>query len=463
MGWDVNSVGFPMTLTTPNAPCPISLPSSPLPTIPRSPAHLSRVCPKDHTCGTFLTVTRTLPRRTLVSGIADMSGEQSISQVKAMVMSYDDNGKKWMPSGGTPGFSNVHLYENVNGSYRVVGHHSQTRQVVINCSIPKGLVYHEATPMFHQWRFNQHIYGLNFVSEEDAAVFSAAIKGALCTLDTGSTPTPSFIPPVQAASSQNPPNTRRANGTETAEQGTGQSPIPQPPPLPPQATPAHYAVPKPQSVSQAPPAPPPLPNSSGIPTPPAPPPLPSSVGGGGSAPPPPPPLPTSLMRGGGGDASGGLASALASAKLKKVTKPDEGSGSGGSSSSVGSTTAGGGGGNLMQEMSEMLKRRRKTVAKSLPQDNAEVPDEGESNIRQNADGAGRRRDSPAGMITRAKPAEMGVGNGESRRVGGRDELTQNCDYNRLKQDIMDDVRRELQTMKEEIIAAIRSELGKINT
>uniref|UniRef100_A0A8C4X0A6 WH1 domain-containing protein n=1 Tax=Eptatretus burgeri TaxID=7764 RepID=A0A8C4X0A6_EPTBU len=122
-------------------------------------------------------------------------GEQSIGQVKAIVLLYDDNSKKWMPSGGVQGFSLVHLYENVNGSYRIVGHHCQTRQVVINFSIPKGLNYHEATPTFHQWRFKQLVYGLNFGSEEDAAVFSAAVKGALCTLDTGRFPASTAFTP----------------------------------------------------------------------------------------------------------------------------------------------------------------------------------------------------------------------------------------------------------------------------
>ncbi|KAJ8355401.1 hypothetical protein SKAU_G00181950 [Synaphobranchus kaupii] len=37
------------------------------------------------------------------------------------------------------------------------------------------------------------------------------------------------------------------------------------------------------------------------------------------------------------------------------------------------------------------------------------------------------------------------------------------DYDRLKQDILDEMRKELTKLKEELIDAIREELGKSNT
>ena len=50
------------------------------------------------------------------------SMEHSICQVYACVMLYDDSRKQWMPSGGTPGMSRVHIYQHQsNNSYRVVG------------------------------------------------------------------------------------------------------------------------------------------------------------------------------------------------------------------------------------------------------------------------------------------------------------------------------------------------------
>lgn len=54
------------------------------------------------------------------------------------------------------------------------------QQVVINCSIPRGLNYHKARPNFHQWRDpKQQVYGLNFAALDEAEAFAAAIEAAL--------------------------------------------------------------------------------------------------------------------------------------------------------------------------------------------------------------------------------------------------------------------------------------------
>lgn len=68
-------------------------------------------------------------------------------------------------------------------------------QVVINCAIPKGLKYNQATQTFHQWRDARQVYGLNFGSKEDANVFASAMMHALEVLnsqDTGSCSFPCF-------------------------------------------------------------------------------------------------------------------------------------------------------------------------------------------------------------------------------------------------------------------------------
>uniref|UniRef100_A0A3P9GZT3 WH1 domain-containing protein n=1 Tax=Oryzias latipes TaxID=8090 RepID=A0A3P9GZT3_ORYLA len=52
-------------------------------------------------------------------------------------------------------------------------------EVVINCAIPKGLKYNQATQTFHQWRDARQVYGLNFGSKEDANVFASAMMHAL--------------------------------------------------------------------------------------------------------------------------------------------------------------------------------------------------------------------------------------------------------------------------------------------
>lgn len=52
-------------------------------------------------------------------------------------------------------------------------------QVVMNCPIVKGLKYNQATPNFHQWRDARQVWGLNFGSKEDAALFASAMTSAL--------------------------------------------------------------------------------------------------------------------------------------------------------------------------------------------------------------------------------------------------------------------------------------------
>ncbi|KAG5844056.1 hypothetical protein ANANG_G00157390 [Anguilla anguilla] len=131
--------------------------------------------------------------------------ESSICQARATVMIYDDANKKWVPAGtGTQTFSRVQIYHNPSSNaFRVVGRKLQAdQQVVINCPIVKGLKYNQATPSFHQWRDARQVWGLNFGSKEDAALFANGMMHALEVLsamaDTGST-----LPrPVQNGPSQ---------------------------------------------------------------------------------------------------------------------------------------------------------------------------------------------------------------------------------------------------------------------
>ncbi|XP_070330550.1 protein enabled homolog isoform X13 [Odocoileus virginianus] len=114
--------------------------------------------------------------------------EQSICQARAAVMVYDDANKKWVPAGGSTGFSRVHIYHHTgNNTFRVVGRKIQDHQVVINCAIPKGLKYNQATQTFHQWRDARQVYGLNFGSKEDANVFASAMMHALEVLNSQET------------------------------------------------------------------------------------------------------------------------------------------------------------------------------------------------------------------------------------------------------------------------------------
>ncbi|OTF73121.1 Enabled-like protein, partial [Euroglyphus maynei] len=99
--------------------------------------------------------------------------ETSITSARASVMIYDDTNKKWLPSGTSSGLSRVHIYHNIqNNSFRVVGRKIQDHEVVINCAILKNLKYNQATPIFHQWRENRQVHGLNFSSKDEADAFA---------------------------------------------------------------------------------------------------------------------------------------------------------------------------------------------------------------------------------------------------------------------------------------------------
>ncbi|TMS12407.1 Protein enabled-like protein [Larimichthys crocea] len=116
-----------------------------------------------------------LSQRCVLASKMEIHREQSICQARAAVMVYDDANKKWVPAGGSTGFSRVHIYHHTgNNAFRVVGRKIQDHQVVINCAIPKGLKYNQATQTFHQWRDARQVYGLNFGSKEDANLLSVA-------------------------------------------------------------------------------------------------------------------------------------------------------------------------------------------------------------------------------------------------------------------------------------------------
>lgn len=109
-----------------------------------------------------------------------MSSEQSIIGARASVMIYDENLKKWIPSGNSCGLSKVQIFHHIqNNTFRVVGRKLQDHEVVINCSIVKGLKYNQATATFHQWRDSKYVYGLNFSSQQDAENFARAMMHTL--------------------------------------------------------------------------------------------------------------------------------------------------------------------------------------------------------------------------------------------------------------------------------------------
>ncbi|KAM9359273.1 vasodilator-stimulated phosphoprotein isoform 4-T4 [Symphorus nematophorus] len=387
--------------------------------------------------------------------------ESSICQARATVMIYDDGNKKWLPAGAGPqAFSRVQIYHNpTNNAFRIVGRKMQTdQQVVINCPIVRGLKYNQATPNFHQWRDARQVWGLNFGSKEDAALFANGMAHALEVLNSMADAGYATLPrPVSNGPSPEELEQRRLEQQRLEQQERERQererqererqererlererqaaavPIPPAPPAP--------GIPIPPPAPPPPPGPPP---ASGIPPPPGPPP---------AGPPPAPPLPAAGGGGGGGGLGGGLAAALAGAKLRKVSKEDGGGGApiGRADSSRSSNSSiGGGGGDLMGEMSAILARRRKAAdtGEKPPvktQDNDDSEPQGQSDTL--------RRPWEKSSMTRAKPA------GNSNDGGGMDD----SDLEKMKQEILEEVRKELQKVKEEIIGAFIQELQKRNT
>lgn len=82
----------------------------------------------------------------LIIIIINYFSETSIASARASVMIYDDNSKKWIPSGSSSGLSKVHIFKHViNNTFRVVGRKLQDHEVTfmfkVVCLILKINVY----------------------------------------------------------------------------------------------------------------------------------------------------------------------------------------------------------------------------------------------------------------------------------------------------------------------------------
>ncbi|XP_078517015.1 vasodilator-stimulated phosphoprotein isoform X2 [Lissotriton helveticus] len=389
--------------------------------------------------------------------------ETVICTSRATVMQYDDGNKKWVPAGtGPQAFSRVQIFHNpATNAFRVVGRKVQPdQQVVINCAITKGLKYNQATPNFHQWRDARLVWGLNFGSKEDAAQFASGMLQALEVLESSAGVVPNII---QNGSSSEDLEQQRRQQLERDQlerecrvsiAGTSVVPASGGSPLPPGPPPAPGPPP--------PPGPPPL--SGGPPAPPAgPPPPPGGPPPAASGlPPPAPPLP--VVHGSGESVSaGGLAAALAGAKLRKVVKQEENASALISPATAAKTdgsrtSSAGGGGGLMQEMNAMLARRKKLTQlgdKPAPKKEKEEPtgnDDSElSTQSQPGDIVRRPWEKNSSTLPRMKSA-----------AGSSEPLTctDDSELERVKQDILDEVKKELQKVKDEIIEAFVQELRK---
>nr|XP_046267489.1 vasodilator-stimulated phosphoprotein-like [Scatophagus argus] len=397
-------------------------------------------------------------------------GESSVCQVRATVMLYDDTNKRWVPAGSdSPSFSRVQIYHNpTTNTFRVVGRKMQAdQQVVINCPIIKGMKYNQATPNFHQWRDLKQVWGLNFGSKEDAACFANSMMHALealsAPMDTGpaqNEPTAQEMEHQKRLARQRQEQQEKERLERDRQASASAPPAPPAPPTPPAAPPA----------APPPPGPPP---SSG-PCPPAPPPPPPPPGG--MVPPAPPPPPAGGSGGGAGGGGNSLAAGLAGAKLRKTVK-DEGEAA--PAPKPASSAGGGGGGDLMGEMSAILARRRKAadnpVAKKVDprNDNSdsspskfsgsgdinEKPKEKSVTISRSKSSTNNQRDSSPSSSSAITPSSnssttyrMKVAKKNSEDAGS------DTDMERIKQEILEEVTKELHKVKDEIIKALIQEL-----
>ncbi|XP_036397975.1 enah/Vasp-like a isoform X2 [Megalops cyprinoides] len=234
-----------------------------------------------------------------------------------------------------------------------------------------------------------------------------------------------------------------------------------------QATPnSSAAVPPghPSVLSVAPPIATPAPVSAGGPPPPPPPPGPPPPSTG--APPPPPPLPAGGGPGGQGEeAPSGLAAALAGAKLRRVQRPEDGGSSGAKSDANRTSGGAGGGGGLMEEMNALLARRRKAATQTeKPGDKKEEESQNEdpNSPITRAPGQANSTDPVKKPWDRANSADKSSLVSRVRPIGSTSD-TDALDFDRMKQEILEEVVRELHKVKDEIIDAIRHELSRIST
>lgn len=180
----------------------------------------------------------------------------------------------------------------------------------------------------------------------------------------------------------------------------------------------------------------------------------------------------------------GLAAAIAGAKLRKVSRVEDASfPSGGNTIGVNlassKTDAGrgngplplGGSSGLMEEMSALLARRRRIAEKGSTVDSEQKEDKNEESepvtskpsststpepTRKPWERTNTMNGSKSPVISRPKSAP-------SSQPSANGVQTEGLDYDRLKQDILDEMRKELTKLKEELIDAIRQELSKSNT
>lgn len=427
--------------------------------------------------------------------------EHAIVSAKASVMIYDDTSKKWMPAGGGANqISKVQIFQHATyGTFRVVGRKCQGHDVVINCNIIRGLKYNQATPTFHQWRDQRHVYGLNFASKEDAEAFAHAMLAALDQLNKQIQNGPELgdytdhTPRIKDNREEYQQHKRSdsrgrepvygtissGGGSQHWENGGNTPPpavVPQVPPVPraPAPPPAAPAPPPTQSIPVAPGAPPaappisnipqapPPPAISSAPAPPAAPPVPVAPSGplppAAPAAPPAPVLPASSANSTAAPPAPeppSLAAALQNATLRKVKKPEDKSTMNNLEKSE-PAPGPAGHGDMMSEMQKKLQKRRE-LAEGRSDDTIQTSNNNSNFRRPSLNATAKTNGSESPKPTRVNRLQSLTGQENVTLTSGTDS-TSATDLDGLKQEILSEIRKEMAKMKQDIIEAIKMEL-----
>eukprot|EP01117_Protostelium_nocturnum_P018113 TRINITY_DN750_c0_g1_i9.p1 TRINITY_DN750_c0_g1~~TRINITY_DN750_c0_g1_i9.p1 ORF type:complete len:350 (+),score=109.77 TRINITY_DN750_c0_g1_i9:246-1295(+) len=346
--------------------------------------------------------------------------EKSVFSAKAVVYMFDTNTKKWAPTEHGNEFCRVDMYENTQtGGHRVIARLVKPpNPVLINSNVSKDTVYTRLSETFHQWSDPRQIYGLNFGTKEDATTFSAGFEQTVTKLKSAGTATlrAPIAPPAALSAPAGPP--------------AG-------PPAPPAAPAAPAAPPGPPAPPSAPPGPP---------APPSAPPAPAPGGGSGGTP--------------GRGAL--LASIQQGAKLKKAVTVDK-SGPILKEEKKAAADSGGGGGGAGGMMAAMMAQRNKMLAGGAkksseppaPAPKADPPTPRSTPVPSSPAPTPAPTPAPAPVkAAPAAPAKFGT-IGRTATTQGASELN-TPELKALKEEILSEVRAELNKVKEEILSALRS-------
>ncbi|EJD76592.1 hypothetical protein LOAG_16475 [Loa loa] len=430
--------------------------------------------------------------------------ESTVAVAMADVMMYDDATKQWLsPDGSSEAVrSQVQILHNVQtNAFRIVGTRWLDGQWILNCNIYERLRYKPATPTFHQWRDEKRkVYGLSFMKEEDARLFVKVMTQVLSILTSSSDyqngsdlgfsntiyqephqlhhntySSPSFrgaddesLCSGGGSLAQNMNNFRKSSqSVQSSASATGAA-----------TTMMVYNVQRRASQGSS-------SSSNGSSLPPAiyatsnnncpasssvrPPPATSIASNYNSTPslsissanvatissnappaPPPPPPPSSLSLGKGSGSS--IADQLKKVQLRKVSAPPS------------SNSATSGGSNLLSELEATLSKRKNQCdnsdSRSIGSDTASSTNAvGNGTIRRprekQVNGTANNTDSP--KVNRKLPSSNSLNQEESRNAGHGAAITVET-LEKWKEEILSELRQEINKAKNGIIEALRSEL-----